>query len=86
MEVSIKINGTKEITLNPETPLEHEYLPLIKDSEKYLVTREPNSNKLILKLIKEEKMNRNDKIQSIDSKCQKLADTATRKKCLANMI
>ena len=55
MEVSIKINGTKEITLNPETPLEHEYLPIIKDSEKYLVTREPNSNKLILKLIKEEK-------------------------------
>lgn len=55
MEVSIKINGTKEITLNPETPLENEYLPLIKDSEKYLVTREPNSNKLILKLIKEEK-------------------------------
>ena len=54
MEVSIKINGTKEITLNPETPLEHEYLPLIKDSEKYLVSREPNSNKLILKLIKEE--------------------------------
>ena len=29
MEVAIKINGTKEISLNPETPLEQEYLPLI---------------------------------------------------------
>ena len=27
MEVAIKINGTKEISLNPETPLEQEYLP-----------------------------------------------------------
>ena len=52
MEVAIKINGTKEISLNPETPLEQEYLPLIKDGEKYLVTRDPNSNKIILKLIK----------------------------------
>ena len=25
MEVAIKINGTKEISLNPETPLEQEY-------------------------------------------------------------
>lgn len=55
MDVSIKINGTKVIELNPETPIEHEYLPLIKDSEQYQVTREPNSNKLIFKLIKEEK-------------------------------
>ena len=29
MEVAIKINGTKEISLNPETPLEQEYLPLM---------------------------------------------------------
>ncbi len=49
MDVSIKINGTKVIELNPETPIEHEYLPLIKDSEQYQVTREPNSNKLIFK-------------------------------------
>ena len=55
MEVAIKINGTKEISLDPETPLEQEYLPLIKDGEKYLVTRDPNSNKIILKLIKDEK-------------------------------
>lgn len=55
MEISLKINGTKEISLNPETPIEHEYLPLIKDGEQYLITREPNSNKLILKQIKEEK-------------------------------
>ena len=27
MEVAIKINGTKEISLNPETRLEQEYLP-----------------------------------------------------------
>ena len=55
MEVAIKINGIKEISLNPETPLEQEYLPLIKDGEKYLVSRDPNSNKIILKLIKDEK-------------------------------
>lgn len=55
MEISLKIKGTKEISLNPETPIEHEYLTLIKDGEQYLITREPNSNKLILKQIKEEK-------------------------------
>ena len=55
MEVAIKINGTKEISLNPETPLEQEYLPLIKDGEKYLVTIDTNRNKIILELIKDEK-------------------------------
>jgi len=55
MEVSLKLNGSKEITLKPISEHWKEYSNLIKDSEKYLVTREPNSNKLILKLIKEEK-------------------------------
>lgn len=57
MEVTIKINGingSKEIRLNPETPLEHEYLPLIKEGEKYEVIKDLQTNKVTLKLLKTE--------------------------------
>ena len=33
MKVTLKINGTKEFTITPETPLEHEYMALIKEAE-----------------------------------------------------
>lgn len=54
MEISLKINGSKEISLNPETPLEHEYLPLIKEGEKYEVIKDLQTNKVTLKLLKTE--------------------------------
>lgn len=53
MEVSLKLNGTKELTLKPISEQWKEYAPLIKDSETYIVVREPNSTSIILKQVKE---------------------------------
>ena len=52
MKVTLKINGTKELSITPDTPLEHEFMALIKEAEKYEVVKEPNSNTFIFKLIK----------------------------------
>jgi len=53
MEVSLKLNGTKELTLKPISEQWKEYAPLIKDGETYIVVREPNSTSIILKQVKE---------------------------------
>jgi len=53
MEISLKLNGSKEITLTPKSEQWKEYAPLIKDGEKYEVVRENNSPNIILKQIKE---------------------------------
>jgi len=55
MEVSLKLNGSKEITLKPISEHWKEYSNLIKDGETYVVTRENNSTSIILKQVKEEK-------------------------------
>ena len=55
MKVTLKINGTKELTITPETPLEHEYMALIKEAEKYEVSKEANSNTFVFKLKKSRK-------------------------------
>ena len=53
MKVTLKINGTNELSITPDTPLEHECIALIKEAEQYEVVKEPNSNTFIFKLIKE---------------------------------
>jgi len=55
MEVSLKLNGSKEITLKPISEHWKEYSNLIKDGETYVVTRENNSTSIILKQVKDEK-------------------------------
>ena len=53
MEVSLKLNGIKELTLKPISEQWKEYSNLVKDGETYIVTRDNNSTSIILKQIKE---------------------------------
>lgn len=52
MEVTLKINGIKELTLKPISETCKEYAPLIKDGEIYQVVRD-GTNNIILKQVKE---------------------------------
>ena len=65
MKVTLKINGTKELTITPETPLEHEYMALIKEAEKYEVSKEANSNTFVFKLKKAENDNTSSNTSNI---------------------
>jgi len=54
MEISLKLNGSKEITLTPKSENWKKYAELIEAGEKYEVVRDNNSKAIVLKQIKEE--------------------------------
>lgn len=53
MEVSLKLNGTKELTLKPISEQWKEYAPLIKDGETYIVSKPNNSTDIVFTQVKE---------------------------------
>jgi hypothetical protein len=51
MEISMKLNGVKEIILTPKSEKWKKYSELIEDDEHYIVVREHNSPNIILRQV-----------------------------------
>ena len=51
MEISMKLNGVKEIILTPKSEKWKKYSELIEEGETYIVIREHNSPNIILRQV-----------------------------------